>query len=174
LQCALIANKKALIIDTRLNPVCLWSSLWTRAGLRSRYGNRSIWRGDLLGNKNYRETCAEIELADETQGISWLVCGLEKGYTLMLLCGCSAYDRCHRKVIYEKTKQVLGNKLPEYALNQRVLTPCGVGRIDPSIPLDVHRARNRYAVKLDMPSTRRYFFPNELEPFNVVQASLIA
>ena len=29
LQCALIVNKKALIIDTRLRSECSWSSLWT-------------------------------------------------------------------------------------------------------------------------------------------------
>jgi len=174
LQCALIANPMALLIDTRLNPACPWSWLWTQKGLRSRYGNRYIWRGDTLGNKNYRNDQARIELVDETQGIAWLVRGLEKGYTLMLLCGCGSYDRCHRKVIYDKTRQVLGGKLPEYSLGECVLTPCGVGRIDPDVPLDVHRARNRYAVTLDLPSLKRYFFPHELQSLDVVQSTFVA
>jgi hypothetical protein len=174
LVCALIANKRALIIDTRLRPVCSWSPVWTKDALHERFGKRYIWRGDWLGNVSYARDDAPIALADSTQGIAWLVRGLEQGYTLLLLCGCKHYEGCHRKVIYTLVKETLGERLPEYVLGQRVLTPRGPGTIDTSIPLEVHRARNRYAVNLDIPNPARYFFPCELEPYDVAQIALFA
>jgi hypothetical protein len=173
LRCALIANKKAVIIDTRLHPVCSWSSFWTRESL-ARAWNRDgrkgyVWLGNWLGNINHNKEGAPIRLVDERRGIAWCIKTLSKGYTIILLCVCSNYDTCHRNYIYRKVQEALGNRLPEYVLGQRVLTPCGPGHIDSSIPLDVHRARNRYAVVLDVPCQDRYFFPAELQPEERVQ-----
>ncbi len=174
LQAALQVNPHALIIDTRLHPFCHWSTFWQQKSLEVAYEQRYIWRGDWLGNIHYNKPELSIKLAHEEQGILWLVRGLEKGFTLILLCGCFEYEKCHRKVIYDKVKERLGARLPDYHLGQRVLTPCGVGTIDPHIPLNVHRARNRYAVMFDAPNTQRYFFPSELKSCEVVQQSLVA
>lgn len=174
LQAAMHANPHALIIDTRFTPSCSWEPLWQRNTLQVAWEKRYIWRGDWLGNVNYNKRDAPIQLANEEQGIPWLVRGLEKGLTLILLCGCLHYETCHRKVIYDKVKERLDARLPDYSLGQRVLTAYGVGTIDPHIPLNVHRARNRYAVVLDVPNVQRYFFPSELKSYELVQSSLVA
>lgn len=172
-QAAMRANTHALIIDTRLDPYCHWSRTWERKTLQADWKDRYVWRGDWLGNIHHNQREKPIQLANEEQGIAWLVRGLEKGFTLILLCVCANYETCHRKVIYEKVKERLGVRLPDYQLGQRVLTPCGLGTIDPYIPLDVHRARNRYAVLLDVPQRQDHFFPSDLQPFDVPQQTLV-
>lgn len=174
LQCALVANKEAIIVDTRYRPACNWSPLWTQSGLENRYGDRYIYRGNWLGNLNYNND-DPIKLANEKAGIDWLVSELKEGKTLILLCACKEENICHRKTIYDKVKAILGDRFPSFQLEQRVMTPYGVGTIDPHVPLNVHRARNRYGVKLDMPTLKpRYYSPHELQPYSVVQKTLSA
>lgn len=165
-------NAQAYLIDTRLTPWCTWSKLWQRPTLKQQYTDHYIWKGDWLGNVNHAQPDLPIQLADELQGIPWLIRGLEKGFTLILLCGCSVYQTCHRKVIYDKVNALY--PLPAYIPGQRVLTPGGAGVINPAIPLEVHRARNRYGVILDVASVQRYFFPDELQSFDVTQQRLTA
>lgn len=171
---ALCVNKRALIVDTRLSPWCGWSMLWQRDRLAARYGEYYQWQGHLLGNTNHGQPGKPIHLADEAAGIALLCRWLEQEITLLLLCACADYERCHRSVIYEKVKEQLGGRLPDFRLGQRVMTPNGAGRINPHIPLDVHRARNRYGVILDVFHPHHYYFPHELEPFDVVQQRFVA
>jgi hypothetical protein len=173
-QAAMHANPRALIIDTRLAPNCRWSNIWQRQSLEIAWEKRYCWRGDWLGNVNYHDVHLPIQLANVQEGIPWLIRGLEKGFTLLLLCGCANYETCHRKVIYDAVQAQLHTPLPEYTSGQRVKTPGGIGVIDPSIPTEGHRARNRYAVVFDGPTTQRYFFPFELEPCTTVQPSFAA
>ncbi len=170
LQQAMRVNPQALIVDTRLHPSCNWSPLWQRRALEITWQERYRWRGDWLGNIHHH-TDRPIQLANETHGLPWIIDQLEHGFTVVLLCGCAHYETCHRKVIYDKVACALGARLPSYTLNQRVMTPCGAGHIDPDVPLDVHRARNRYAVVLDVWHSQRYFFPHELTPYDVYQQS---
>lgn len=138
-----------------------------------RYGKRYLYKGDVLGNINYDAPDVPIQLANEAQGIPWLVRWVEKGVTLILLCGCANYDTCHRKVIYDNVKAVLGDRLLEYALGQRVMTPNGAGVIDASVPLHVQVMRNRYAVMLDVWNPTRYYSLDQLEPYNSSQPTLL-
>lgn len=174
LQQVLCVNQRALIVDTRLSPRCRWSMLWQRDRLAARYGKHYQWRGQALGNVNHHQPGTPIVLADETAGIALLCRWLEQDITVILLCGCAEYEPCHRKVIYEKVKAQLGERLPDFRLDQRVMTPNGAGRISPYIPLDIQRARNRYAVTLDTWHPQRHYFPHELEPLDVVQQLLVA
>lgn len=169
----LIANARACIIDTRKTPWCRWSEKWTRPALERRYKKRYRYAGDVLGNINHGTPNAPIVLANEAAGIPWLIKGLEQGVTLILLCGCVSYDTCHRKVIYDKVKAELADRLPEYALGQRVMTPNGAGVIDASIPLHVQVMRNRYAVMLDVWQPTRYYSPHQLQPFSFYQPTLV-
>jgi hypothetical protein len=167
-------NSQAVIVDTRQSPRCDWSATWQRPTLEQTWGKRYIWKGDLLGNLNYRNPGLPIQLANEVAGVSWVIQCLQQGWTLILLCGCPTYDRCHRKVIYDRVKARVGDQLPEYEPGQRVMTLDGPGTVDPGVPLEVHRARNRYAVKLDHWSPRRAFFPHELQPYDFTQQRLIS
>ena len=160
----LIVNPRAYLVDTRLDPYCKWSPLWQRKGLEAGWGERYLYRGDWLGNVHHRDADKPIQLADEERGISWLIRGLERGYTLLLLCGCAHYERCHRKVIYELVKARLGDELLDcYELNEPVMTPLGLGVINPAIPLEVHRARNRYGVHFQGVRPQHYFHPSQLQ-----------
>jgi hypothetical protein len=166
IQEAFAVNRKALLIDTRLVPSCRWDSRWQRSELEQRYKQRYQWKGKLLGNIHHYDPALPVQLANEEAGISWLVSWLERGVTLILLCACADYERCHRKVIYEKVKAQMRGRLPDFVSGQRVITPCGAGVIDSHIPLEVHRARNRYAVVHDVWNPQRYFFPDEITPLD--------
>jgi hypothetical protein len=170
----LIANKQALLIDTRFKPWCRWSDRWRRPDLEQRYGNRYIWKGDVLGNVNIHQPGQPIQLANEAVGLPWIIEQLEQGVTCILLCGCAGYEQCHRKVIYDTVKALLGDTFPVFALGQRVMTPNGPGVIDAGIPLEVQIQRNRYAVMLDVWHPLRYYFPDQLEPYNPEQLTLLA
>ncbi len=174
LQQVLCVNRRALLVDTRLSPWCRWSMLWQRDRLAARYGEHYRWVGQLLGNVNHDQPGKPIALANEAVGIPLLCRWLEQDITLILLCACADYERCHRKVIYEKVKAQMGGRLPDFTLGQRVMTPHGAGRISPHIPLDVHRARNRYTVILEVFHPSPYYFPHELEPLDAVQQLLVA
>jgi hypothetical protein len=172
LEDVMSVNARALIVDTRLVPHCHWSTAWSQQGLQQRWGKRYIWRGMWLGNLNYNAPMRGIHLADAAQGIPWLIRGLEKGWTLILLCGCANSMQCHRRVIYELVLREVGNRLPLFALGEPVLTPHGQGLIDPDIPLDIQRMRNRYAVIHDQRHVgqRRYYSPCELQHLSVGEA----
>jgi Protein of unknown function, DUF488 len=172
LEDVLIANKKAVIVDTRLKPWCHWSTSWQRPTLETRYQKQYFWKGDVLGNSNHAFPTRPIQIVDERRGLPWIIQTLEEGTTIILLCGCASYETCHRKVIYDKVKALLGERLPTYTLGQRVMTPNGPGIIDPSIPLDVQIQRNKYAVHLEMWHPSRYYAPDQLAPYHPEQVSL--
>jgi hypothetical protein len=174
LRGVMLVNSHALIIDTRLTPWCGWSEVWQRQTLSARWSKRYIWRGDWLGNVNHTTRSKPILLANEQEGIPWLVRGLEKGFTLILLCGCADPSTCHRSVIYTKVLTALGDRFPLFTLGQRVMTPDGPGMINPHIPLYIHQARNRYAVLLDLITPRRYYDPSQLKPYDVLQHALLS
>jgi hypothetical protein len=172
IQQTFAVNRRALLIDTRLTPWCGWDRRWMRAALETRYHQRYQYKGDVLGNIHHDDPNLPITLADAVAGLDWLQRWLERGATLLLLCACAHYERCHRKLIYEQMAARV--PLPGYTLGQRVLTPCGAGIISPHIPLMVQQARNRYAVLLDVGNPRqRYFSPEHLQPYDVVQSSLL-
>jgi hypothetical protein len=158
---ALTVNPAARIIDTRLLPRSSWAPQWEHAALSARFGEHYMWRGDWLGN---RARCmpGQVELANPAKGLAFLVAQLEQGETLILLCACTRYEHCHRKVLYELVKARLGARFPEYQTGMRVMTPEGAGNIDPLVPIEVQRARNRYAVLLER-GERRYYAPDALQ-----------
>ncbi len=115
----LMANKQALIVDTRYKPWCSWSNRWQHQTLEQRYAKRYIWKGDVLGNIHYHQPEKPIQIVSEAVGYAWIIAHLEQGITCLLLCGCADYERCHRKVIYERVKARLGERLPLFTLGQR-------------------------------------------------------
>ena len=56
---------------------------------------------------NYRLADAPIQLADPKAGIPWAVQALQAGYSLILLCACEDYERCHRKTVKELIENAL-------------------------------------------------------------------
>lgn len=165
LEGVMLANTQALIVDVRLTPWCSWSSRWQRPQLEQHFGNRYIWKGDVLGNIHYHQPDKPITIANEAAGYPWILQRLEEGTTCILLCGCYTYERCHRKVIYDAIKARLGDHLPVFVPGQLVMTPNGLGEIDPDVPIEVQMMRNRYAVRLDVWHPIRYYAPDQLTPY---------
>ena len=95
----LMQQEKTLLIDTRLKP---WSKIpqWRQEALKERYGARYRFAGDYLGNVNYNNGKA-IQIANPVVGIAGLTMYLNKGYDLIILCGCAEHNQCHRKAIID-------------------------------------------------------------------------
>lgn len=159
---AMRVNPAAHIVDTRLTPYCSWSPVWRRKQLEIAWEDRYVWRGDWLGNIHHGQDLP-IQLAHEDKGIPWIVHQLERGYTLLLLCGCLSEATCHRTLIYARVKAALGERFLEFQAGQTVQTPHGIGVIDPSFSIQIHRARNRYSVCFPHEASR-FFFPHEVRP----------
>ncbi|GHO97251.1 hypothetical protein KSF_072990 [Reticulibacter mediterranei] len=96
-------NPRMLLIDTRLSPRSRLPE-WNRSALHTRYGKRYRWAGAFLGNRNYA-TSGPITLAGPETGIAGLLRYTQEGHSLILLCGCHDYTRCHMQVIVSLLQQ---------------------------------------------------------------------
>jgi hypothetical protein len=96
---ALMDGEQIMLVDIRYSTKSLKRPEWSMERLRARYGNRYLWLRS-LGNVNYF-THGSIQIAAPDIGIPRLLSGLEQGYTCVLLCTCTRYASCHRKVICE-------------------------------------------------------------------------
>lgn len=119
----LMTDKNTIIIETRYTPYAPYRIQWNRwgkKGLFNTYDPRYYYfseksygdgSNDLnwLGNRNYKQPELGIQLVNPEQGIKYVVMGLERGQNVILLCGCKAYESCHRRIICE----LVAEKLPE-------------------------------------------------------------
>jgi uncharacterized protein (DUF488 family) len=106
LQTLMTSDPKMLLIDIRYSPRSRWFPQWSKKQLQASWGDR-YQHMKALGNVNYHLADAPIQLLDPEMGIRWVVEQLQAGYSLILLCACREYDRCHRKVVEEQVMQVL-------------------------------------------------------------------
>lgn len=124
----LMSDPKMLLIDTRLKPYS-WRPTWCREdkvlpggqvipGLQSQWCERYRWAGKFLGNENYKFPLAPIKIADLDTGLKGLMQYLRKGYSLILMCGCS-HEGCHRFKIMRELKAAM----PEVQLYRADGTP---------------------------------------------------
>lgn len=114
----LMSNPKALLVDIRLSPRSRWPQ-WNGTHLRTRFGAGRYTHEYRLGNKNYKKKEQPIELAGpQYEGsISGAVLALEHGRDLVLLCACSNYETCHRKVVAEMIQARLAGRCVEGVLS---------------------------------------------------------
>lgn len=103
----LMADENAYLVDIRYSVKSLNKPEWSFEQLKARYGKRYLWIKD-LGNVNYFNH-GPIQIANPEVGIPRVVSGVEQGYTLILLCTCTRYESCHRKVIVELLQKALLN-----------------------------------------------------------------
>jgi hypothetical protein len=97
-------TSSGLIIDTRKNPVSP-IGLFTQASLQRNFGGYYVHVPE-VGNENYNNG-GEIQLTDEETGLKKLEELLAMG-SLLLLCGCTDIQRCHRRYIAEKLSERTG------------------------------------------------------------------
>lgn len=96
----LLQDENAILVDIRQSTKSKKKSEWTLEKLQERYGNRYLWI-QALGNLNYFKPGAPIVINNLEVGLTRLIIGLQRGYTLVLLCTCQRYETCHRKVIVD-------------------------------------------------------------------------
>ena len=86
------------LIDTRMKP---YSSItgWNKHDLEKEYGDRYIWAGQTLGNKNFN-TDLPIDIVALKSGAN-LVKQELRGHDAIFICGCPDLDACHTELIAE-------------------------------------------------------------------------
>jgi uncharacterized protein (DUF488 family) len=100
---AVLARLNAILVDVRMVPRTRWTPAWNSSVLYERLGDRYVWMKE-FGNRNYKGTFEQIEIADFRAGIDILMDIVSKYCTvkaLVLMCGCRDVNICHRKVVAE-------------------------------------------------------------------------
>jgi uncharacterized protein (DUF488 family) len=112
LQAWMASGPKVLLVDIRYSPRSRWFPQWSQKALQATWGDR-YRHVKALGNVNYRLVGAPIQLADADAGIAWAVQALQAGYSLILLCACKDYERCHRKTVKKLIEDALAAQAQE-------------------------------------------------------------
>jgi uncharacterized protein (DUF488 family) len=97
---AVVERFAAILVDVRMVPRTRWQPQWNAAVLRARLGDRYVWLRE-FGNRNYKGTFEQIEIADFPAGEKRLREITAPGKAVVLLCGCKDVNLCHRKVVAE-------------------------------------------------------------------------
>jgi len=96
----------AVLVDVRMVPRSR-APIWNGSTFRKRLGDRYIWLKE-FGNRNYKGTFEQIEIADFPAGETRLRKFLAKDAVfkaIVLLCGCKDVNICHRKVLAQRLAQ---------------------------------------------------------------------
>ncbi len=101
-----LTEPRTLLVDIRYSPWSRWKPAWRKAALRDTY-QHSYVHLKALGNVNYNRPGQPIHLLNPDGPVRAAVQFLQSGGSLMLLCACKEYERCHRKVVYELICQAL-------------------------------------------------------------------
>ncbi len=106
---AFLARPRTYLIDIRLTPYTPWQPEWSRPALQARYGRQyAHLRG--LGCVPSPDRRQPIHLLDPEPHLRHLAEQLTRGYSYLLLCACTHYERCHRKLVYERVLLLLGEQ----------------------------------------------------------------
>lgn len=107
---ALAERLDAIIVDIRLVPRSRWQKFWNKSALAAMFNERYVWVED-MGNLKFKEKKIEIKNLDA--GIETVLAIENDGqYNLIILCGCSEYEHCHRKPVAEALR-AKGRKVEE-------------------------------------------------------------
>lgn len=118
---ALMSDEQVMLVDIRESVKSIKKPEWSGDNLHTKYGRRYLWIQS-LGNINYFRHGAPIKIRDLDAGLPRLVKGLERGYTLILLCSCARYESCHRRVVVEALQKVMS----DVEVEQPDMTPEGM------------------------------------------------
>lgn len=104
---AFLAQPATSLIDIRLTPYSRYWPTWNKPMLKARYGRQyAHLRG--LGNVSSHDRNQPIHLLSPETHIQHLAEQLLRGHSYLLLCACKHYERCHRKVVYERILLTMG------------------------------------------------------------------
>ena len=98
---AVLIRLDAILVDVRMVPRSR-APTWNSGVLARRLGDRYVWLKQ-FGNRNYKGNFDQIEIADFPAGEQSLReltgAGPAAGKGIILFCGCSDANICHRKVL---------------------------------------------------------------------------
>ncbi len=97
----LMSDVSMVLVDIRLCARSRWYHQWTKRRLQERFGERYVHVPE-LGNVNYRQRGQPVMLRDAEAGLQRVRDLLGAGYSVVLLCACVRYDRCHRSLVAER------------------------------------------------------------------------
>lgn len=89
------------LVDIRYSPRSRWKPVFNQAALIERYGALKYGHCKALGNVNYNKPGEPMKLSDPFMGVRMVLQLLQGGRSLILLCACKDYERCHRKTAYD-------------------------------------------------------------------------
>jgi uncharacterized protein (DUF488 family) len=97
----LMSDEAMVLVDIRLCARSRWYHQWAKRQLQQQWGTRYV-HVPQLGNVNYRQRGQPIALRDAEAGLQVVTDLLKAGYSVVLLCACLRYERCHRKLVAEQ------------------------------------------------------------------------
>lgn len=104
---AFLAQEQTGLIDIRYRPRCRWNAQWNKSALQAKYGAYKYIHLRCFGNMNYNQPGQPIQLLNPDERLHSVVHALFNGISLMLLCACKDYERCHRKTVYDLVMQAV-------------------------------------------------------------------
>jgi uncharacterized protein (DUF488 family) len=102
---------RVILIDIRYLPASRWQPEWSRKRLYERFAPNYQHIRD-LGNINYHSLDLPIRLFDAKRGVSKIVQLLQQGYDICLLCTCSDWKTCHRRIVADLVRDELPDIQP--------------------------------------------------------------
>jgi uncharacterized protein (DUF488 family) len=94
---AVLERFAAILVDVRMVPRTRWQPQWNATVLHARLGDRYVWLRE-FGNRNYKGTFEQIEIANFRAGEKRLREITGPGKAVVLLCGCRDVNVCVRSV----------------------------------------------------------------------------
>jgi uncharacterized protein (DUF488 family) len=110
---AVLKRLDAILVDVRMVPRSR-APVWNGSAFHKRLGDRYVWLKQ-FGNRNYKGTFEEIEIADFPAGERRLREMTAGGKAVVLLCGCRDVNACHRKVLAERLAKAWGAEVSHLA-----------------------------------------------------------
>lgn len=107
---AFLTRPRSGLIDIRKDAYCSWSTQWNRDALKQKYGNQYIHL-PCFGNVNHGQPGKPISLVHPGERLDEVVNALMRGSSLLLLCACKDYEKCHRKTVYDLIVHEVRRKL---------------------------------------------------------------
>ena len=102
-----IEQADAVLLDIRYSPRSRVPT-WNRRALEEAFGERYVWTGDTLGNRLYRTDT--IEIVDMPTGVE-LIEAIAQKHPVALMCACTDFATCHRRVITEELENRHGFRI---------------------------------------------------------------
>jgi uncharacterized protein (DUF488 family) len=105
----LVEERDAVVVDCRLRPFSR-AAVWNRQSFQRSLGGRYV-HVPALGNRNYRNPEAGVELNAPGAAVTVVEGLLERYGAVVLMCVCAEWGRCHRKEAAEFLVEALGGGL---------------------------------------------------------------